>query len=319
VLDFSRGETPGAGTPITKRIVVGFFFGDGGLVSNEGKSEFPLIHRSRRLMATEFEIWLAGTDEEHLVAVADAALEEVARVERLLSRYDPAAELFRVNRQATQRELLIDAELAAVIGRCQWWWQATSGAFDVRHPRCSRQPWQADIQLDLAGRRIRLQPNVSLDLGAYGKGYAVDQAALICERFGVSSFLISGGSSSLIARGHQPGRSGWLVDLRDPFEANAPPRTHVVLHHQAMSTSAVTHPAGTASDVINPFTSEPLATPAACVVLATLAADAEAASTAFLVLGQERSREVLNNSRLPIDEMIWLSSSPAVVQGAKKQ
>ena len=43
-------------------------------------------------MATCFEALLVGNDEEHLMAVGEAALDEVARIERLLSRHDPASD-----------------------------------------------------------------------------------------------------------------------------------------------------------------------------------------------------------------------------------
>jgi hypothetical protein len=54
-------------------------------------------------MGTFFEVFLAGDDGEHLEAVASAAPEEVARLERLLSRYDPFSEVTRLNREAGRR------------------------------------------------------------------------------------------------------------------------------------------------------------------------------------------------------------------------
>ncbi len=58
------------------------------------------IHRQGPAMATLFEVILAGEDAEHLEAVACACFDEIERVERLLSRFDPAGEIARINRNA---------------------------------------------------------------------------------------------------------------------------------------------------------------------------------------------------------------------------
>lgn len=73
----------------------------------------------RPAMGTFFEAFLAGEDEEHLEAVAAALLDEVSRLERLLSRFDPAAEVARVNREAARRPVRMNADLWDVVSRCE--------------------------------------------------------------------------------------------------------------------------------------------------------------------------------------------------------
>ena len=130
----------------------------------------PLCRRSRPAMASLFEVMLSGDDPEHLDAVASAALEEIGRVERLLSRHDPAAEIARVNREAAHRPVLVDVELFAVLRDCLAWVDRTGGAFD---PCAPTGRFAEDVRLDQECRTVRFtNPSARIDLGGFGKGYA---------------------------------------------------------------------------------------------------------------------------------------------------
>ena len=83
-------------------------------------------------MATRFEAILAGDDPEHLGAVAAAALEEIARLESILSRHDPAAELARVNREATGRAVTVSVPLFEAIEDCLQWHRSHVGGLRCR-------------------------------------------------------------------------------------------------------------------------------------------------------------------------------------------
>src|SRR5438132_927598 len=80
---------------------------------------FGTAYGRRVAMGTYFEVFLAGDDEEHLRAVADAVLDEVVRAERLLSRFDPASEVSRINRLAGQQPVLVDVEVLDVLRTCR--------------------------------------------------------------------------------------------------------------------------------------------------------------------------------------------------------
>ena len=82
-------------------------------------------------MGTWFGVRLVGDDPEHLAAVADAVLDEVERVERLLSRFDRRSEVARINREAGSRAVLVDREVLDVLLTCKTAWERTEGYFDV--------------------------------------------------------------------------------------------------------------------------------------------------------------------------------------------
>lgn len=270
-----------------------------------------LIHRQRPCMASLFELWLHGEDEEHLEAVAEAALDEIQRVERLLSRFDPAAEIHRVNQQASHRPVLVDYELLAILQDCQQRFVQTEGYFNVcalsqaEEKECDN---ILSLTIDESTRTVQLlHPRAFLDLGGYGKGYALDAAARIARQHGVTTGFFHGGTSSALALDPLEDRP-WLVGIRDPFAEDETAITLVGLVQRGLSTSAALAREGVASDVINPVEGRPLQQQAACTVLAATAVDAEVLSTALLAMGKERAIDYLQRKEgsLPPSSVLWI-------------
>jgi FAD:protein FMN transferase len=284
-----------------------------------------MLRCARPAMATLFEVWLVGDDEEHLAAVGEASLDEVSRIDRLLSRHDPAAGLARVNREAAARPVRVDRELFAVLLDCRARFEQTDGYFDASitpnagaHP--GRPPFAEAVRLDEEARTVTfLDPRTSLDLGGYGKGYALDAAGRILDEFGIRSALLHGGTSSILARGHPKGDTSWRVGIRDPFDGETGGEVaRVPLSDCGVSSSAALDPGSHVSDIIDPISGRPLDRQAACTVVAPTAVDAEVFSTALLAMGKRRAEIYLerDTTRLPepcrvawIDRMgdrVWL-------------
>lgn len=264
----------------------------------------PTVRRARVAMACWFEAWLHDEadngDAAHLAAVADAALDEVARAERLLSRFDPAAELFRVNRDASARPVRASPALRDVLRDCLGWWAATQGAFDP----CAGgpAPFGAAVELDDRAGTVRLlDPDARIDLGGFAKGYALDRAARVLDDHGIASAFLHGGTSSALARGAGPGGEPWAVAIRDPFGVDPDAAVgRVELRDRALSSSAAFGPGSGRSDVIDPARGMPLGEQAAVTVVAATAAEAEVYSTALLAMGRAGSARFLQRARPPI-------------------
>lgn len=259
-----------------------------------------VLHLSRPAMATRFELWVVGDEPEQLEAVGTAALDEVLRVERLLSRFDPAAELARVNREAPAGRVLVDRELFAVLEDCLRRHEETGGFFDIAAARHGggRGPLTDSVRLDPAARTVEfLDAGVRLDLGGYGKGYALDLMAQVLDRYGVESALMHGGTSSILARGRQVDGLPWQVGIRDPFAPGDARLREIPLRDAGLSYSAVLSEPGGVSDILDPHSGEPLREQAACVVEAPTATEAEVYSTALLAMGREVAEEFLRAGR----------------------
>ena len=238
----------------------------------------PTVHACRPAMGTRFECWLEGPDPEHLEAVATVALDEVVRLDRLLSRHDPTAEIARVNRFAAHEPVRVDVELFAILEDARRWFDATDGCFDV----CagSGRRFGEAVELDPERRTVRFtDPAVRLDFGGYGKGYALDAVGRVFEAFGIEAALAHGGTSSVLARGRR-----WRVDVRDPFGDGVVDT--VGLETAGLSCSVVA--GGAPSDLVDPHTGRaPEA--AGCVVVAPTALAAEVWSTACVAMGRRRA------------------------------
>ncbi len=266
-------------------------------------NRFATVHRTRPAMGTLFEVLLHGDDDENLVAVAEAILDEVQRIERLLSRFDPRSEISRINRLAPSRSVLVDREMAGLLETCFGAREWTGGAFDITiTSRCrERPPWRSDdppagfaspgISFDATRRMIGFTSSeIQLDLGGIGKGYALDCAAQLLDEHHVEHALLHGGTSSVLARGLDADERTWSVALRHPVSGQGE-RT-VRLHDEALSCSAVDSQA----DVIEPSTGRPLTRPAGVAVIALTATEAEVLSTALLCMGQGANERELSGS-----------------------
>lgn len=247
-------------------------------------------------MGTRFEVILGGDNQEHLEAVAVAICEEILRLDATLSHFNPGSEIARINREAKNKSVRIDREIFALLEICEQARQNTNGFFDV-----TAATGGAGIELDAERCSVRfLSEKAQIDLGAIGKGYALDCGFEILSRFGVESALLNGGTSSMLAVG-----DSFTIDLRHPLE----PKTivhRVALQNRALSCSAVRHPGQSESDVVNPLIGASLNGEAACVVLTANATEAEIFSTALLAMGKDDAKLYFERRKCAEMEAGWI-------------
>ncbi len=214
-------------------------------------------------MATRFEIVLHGGPAPSLRAAGEEALDEIDRLEAMLSLYRPGSEVARLNREGHRQPVRVTPELFRLLDRARRLTAETGGAFDITIAplvRCwgfmggtGALPETADVVAarELVGMHlVELNPEsftvrfaregVMLDLGAIGKGYAVDRAAEILREAGVTSALIHGGTSTTYAVGRQADGSPWKVAITRPdTDSNPAPLAVAELEDTSLSVSAV--------------------------------------------------------------------------------
>jgi thiamine biosynthesis lipoprotein len=265
-------------------------------------------------MATRFELVLHGPNPTRLRGAGEAALKEVERLEDQLSLYRPASEIARVNALAARAPVRVSPSVFGLLRHARQLHGESGGAFDIavaplvrcwgfmhgtgRLPEPSEieqarsRSGMAHVMLDEENYAIRFDhEGVMIDLGAIGKGYAIDCAAETLREAGVTSALLHGGTSTVYGLGAPPEAEGWKIAI-----AAAPGQTcgqtTVVLRDQALSVSAVwgkSFEAGgkTFGHVIDPRTGWPVNNAVQAVVALPSATETDALSTALLVIGWE--------------------------------
>jgi FAD:protein FMN transferase len=266
------------------------------------------VRAHRTIMACRFEVALPEEDARHVDAALEA-LDEADRLEDALTVFRDTSELSRINREAAAAPARASEELFALLTRCQTLHAGTDGAFDITSTPLSRrwgflksagrQPAACGVdapaavvgmnrvRLDSATRTVSFAvAGMELNLGAIGKGYAVDRIGVVLRRRGVTRALVSAGGSSVLAVGGQGG--GWTIDLTSPQLDSRIAR--VRLQDAALGTSGAGEQYVVADGVrqghvFDPRTGQPSRGVLSASVVARDAETADALSTAFLVGG----------------------------------
>jgi thiamine biosynthesis lipoprotein len=271
-------------------------------------------------MGTTVEIYLYAPNSKRAAVLIETAFEEIERVEAALSSYRPTSEISRINATAARGLVVTDPEVFGLIEQALDYSRRTDGAFDItvgalvrawgffrdegHYPSLDQLAearanvgWQ-HVALDGAKRSVRfLTPGIELDLGGIGKGFALDRAARILRRHGVTAALLGAGQSSYYAIGAPPDEEGWPITIPDPDDP-ARALSTVPLRDRSLSTSGNDQKffeldGKRYSHIIDPRTGEPASGMIRVTVTALTAADSDALATALFVLEPELAADLV--------------------------
>lgn len=290
-------------------------------------NRFRFAHHA---MATTFDLLLADCDQATAFAARSAAVDELDRLEAELSRFLPSSDVGRVNSAALGKRVRVGADLLACLKMAGRVHQLTRGLFDVtlgahmddwraasgtnlKLPYgCDPSHGFAALEIDYDDFWVARHAQVLLDLGAIGKGYAVDCiASLLREHYGIPAALVHGGESS--ALGYVANGSAWMVDFRHPCEAQASLGT-IRLNAIALSGSG-TRLRG--QHIIDPRTGQPACLRRCAWALHPSAAISDAFSTACMLLDVHNLESVVHQvpdmaliiPRDGMDGLLWMSTT----------
>lgn len=250
-----------------------------------------------------------GADEVLLRAAGEEALQEIERLAAQLSFYTADSEIHYLNTYAAQRAVRIEPRLFMLLQQCAALTDATEGAFDVTVGPLMR-AWKffkvkdalpTDEELaaarSLTGfEQVRFdddnysiqftRPGVEIDLGGFGKGYAIDCAINVLRDNGINSALLHGGTSSIATIGTPPNSDGWSIGLQAPLKDT------INLQAQSLSVSALHGKSVTIGDqeyghILDPRTGQAVQSATAAAAWGPSAAVCEVLSKALLVLGAD--------------------------------
>lgn len=271
----------------------------------------PPLRHAALAMGTRFEMVAYHSDATLARAAAEAAFDEVLRLHALWSPFENSSTIARVNSSGGS-STPVDRDTLDLLLAARRLWRDTGGRFDptvgalmrwwgFRGEDCSRARGESrpgvgmhHVEIDEAVGTVRLNhPEIRLDLGAIGKGAALDAAGRILRDAGIESALLHAGTSSILAIGTPPGSGErWRVRVGD--HADAP---EVVLQDESLSVSEAsgrTVEVGNATlgHVLDPRTGEPARGARLAAVVCRDAMKADAWSTALLVDSNRPGEEV---------------------------
>ena len=239
----------------------------------------PALHRfTREAMGTTFEIVIRGIEMEPARQAARAAFQELDRLEKELSRFIPYSDVAQIGRLRAGEAVRVGIGTMECLRLAQRIRDETSGAFDVTYlskdqkPGFSKKP---GFSIDEAEHSVGvLADGVVVDLGAIGKGYAVDQMVALLRDWSIEEALVHSGESSVFALG------SWPVAIRNP-ERQEETLGSVELRDRSLSGSGMLlH----GRHIIDPRTGRPAQGKHGTWATAPSAAESDALSTAFMVM-----------------------------------
>jgi thiamine biosynthesis lipoprotein len=239
-----------------------------------------MIHvLNHRAMATVFQIRLAGEEADYAAQAARAVFDEADRLENFLSRFRDSSDISAIARLQPGETLRISEPTCACLNLAREMEAATEGAFSVTAAARRTQTAAPRWSLDPARFAIKCESGkLEFDLGAIGKGFALDRMAVELAEWGCPAFLLIAGGSSILAGDPPPGTPGWSVGLGDD---NSEPRHW--LKGGSLSGSGI---AVQGRHIFDPRTGQPAQVRARAWAAAPSAAVSDALSTAFMVLDE---------------------------------
>lgn len=290
----------------------------GAFVNALGEPEpqaFETLRLETRAMGCPWSVILEPGPAER-VMLASGALSLVHDLDAKLSVYREDSLISRINREAAEAPQRVESDVFGLLSQCVELWRQTYGAFDVavrrlillwrRCREAGRIPEQDELEraleatgtqymeLDAAESSVAFaRPGVGVDLGAIGKGYAVDRAAEELAQAGMTDFVVHGGFSSVLARGEHAGQGGWPIGLKNPLFTEERYGT-LLLRDGALATSGSNiqyfrYQGRRYGHLLDPRTGWPADALLSVSVMAPTAAEADALSTAFYVMGLEKA------------------------------
>ncbi|MEO0651665.1 MAG: FAD:protein FMN transferase, partial [Planctomycetota bacterium] len=123
-----------------------------------------------------------------------------------LSRFRRDSLVAHLQRHAVERPVQVEPEVFALFETSEAIRERSGGAFDLAWYTGGR------LRLDPARQTVELSsPDLRLDLGAIGKGFAIDRAVELLRAHQIERALLHGGTSTVFALGAPPGCDGWRV------------------------------------------------------------------------------------------------------------
>lgn len=272
-------------------------------------------------MGNRFEITVTNTSEEKAHQHIDAAVNEISRIEKLLTTFSDSSQTNLINQFAGIKPVQVDREVFDLISRSKKISALTQGAFDITYGSVDKSLWNFDRTMTslpdaaTARKMVRLinYQNVILDkenstvflkekgmrigFGGIGKGYAAEMTRILLKERGVESGIVNA-SGDLTAWGVQPNGKPWTIGIADP-DAARHPFSFLDITDMAIATSGnyekyVVINGKRYSHTIDPKTGLPVSGIKSVTIISPNAEIADAMATPVMIMGKQAGLDMIN-------------------------
>lgn len=280
-----------------------------------------VFSKSLKLMGNRFQISAVAANEAWANARIDAAIDEIRRIEKLLTTFNDYSETNLINRNAGSEPIEVSQETFDIIERSLRISALTQGAFDISYGSLDKRFWNFDAAMNalpdkktakqmvslINYRNIVLDPEkttvllkdkgMRIGFGGIGKGYAAEKAKQVMKEMGVKSGIVNA-SGDMTTWGYQPGGKPWTIGIADP-NAKEEIFSYMNITNMAIATSGnyekyVMICGKKYSHTIDPRTGFPVTGIKSVTVLSPNAEIADAMATPVMIMGIQAGLDMIN-------------------------
>ncbi|MBE5321909.1 FAD:protein FMN transferase [Pedobacter sp. MR2016-19] len=284
-------------------------------------TKYVSVNRILKLMGNRFEFTVIAEHEQEGNAAIDAAIDEVRRIEYLLTTFSDLSQTSLINGRAGLSPVKVDEEVISLIERSVRISEITDGAFDITYGSIDKRLWNFDqgmtslpdeetalksvglidyrnVIIDKKKSTVLLKnKGMRIGFGGIGKGYAADKAKLVLQKLGIKSGIVNA-AGDLITWGTQASGHPWTVGIADPEQTDRP-FSALKISDMAIATSGsyekfVTINGKRYSHTIDPKTGLPVSSVKSVSIICPSAELADALATPVVVMGVKIGLELIN-------------------------
>lgn len=272
-------------------------------------------------MGNRFEITVVLDDEHEANFFIDKAVDEIRRIEALLTTFNEESQTAAINCNAGIAPVKVDQEVFDLIKRSIRISELTQGAFDITYGSVDKRFWNFDVDMtelpdaETARQSVRLinYRNVILDddkctvflkekgmrigFGGIGKGYAAEMAKNLLKQLGIKSGIVNA-AGDLTTWGTNAQGERWTVGIADPQHKHQP-FSYMDITDMAVATSGNYEKYATIngkrySHTIDPRSGFPVSGITSVTIICPNAEIADALTTPVMVMGIKAGLHMIN-------------------------
>jgi thiamine biosynthesis lipoprotein len=272
-------------------------------------------------MGNAFEITVVNNEEKTAQHHIDAAVDEIRRIEKLLTTFNEESQTNLINQNAGIQPVKVDLEVFDLIERSLRISNITDGYFDISYGGIDKSFWNFDREMkrlpdpELIKEHLKLvnyqnillnresqtvflkEKGMRIGFGGIGKGYAAEMAKRLLQKRGVVSGIVNA-SGDLTTWGNQADGKPWTIGIADPDNAKQP-FSYMNITDMAIATSGnyekfVVINGKKYSHTINPKTGMPISGIKSVTIFCPNAEIADAMATPVSIMGIDSALNMVN-------------------------